>query len=379
MKKLLSILTLIVSVSGSLFAQQSINHDQQWNQAIEIQLKNNAKAYVVTNVTPLLLEAAKYNLDSLVKVALSKYKEIEEETDELASKSVTYHYGLNDKNWKYSLRNPKEGLTVKIHQANEKRYGIIGGNEFVKLKTMKDTLVINLIFGELPDEYKGKATIKNTPRIGYQLSYGFIVNNLSDAENIDYKQVTEEIEKNINKIKAKVGIDAMMKKPTMPINTLSIAATSNAQLYWNYQATQIFTLTAHTSGGWIRDKFVPEVGIDALIVTKGRIGFGLGANQFFHFNNLSDNAFKLSTSTFVNAQISFFSSDPRKKYYGFAKFNNVGNISLGYLVNKSNYFSKHTWRLSTTLPIMKHLSVEPEFYFSPTTKQLYPGVRFKIM
>ena len=97
------------------------------------------------------------------------------------------------------------------------------------------------------------------------------------------------------------------------------------------------------------------------------------------FNNLSDNTFKLSTSNFVNAQISFFSSDPRKKYYGLAKFANVGNISLGYLVNKSTYFSKHAWRLSTTLPIMKHLSVEPEFYFSPSTKQLYPGVRFKIM
>lgn len=378
MKKLLLILTLIGSVSGSIFAQ-TINHDQQWNQAIEIQLKNNAKAYVVSNVTPLLLESAKYNLDSLVKVALSKYKEIEEETDELASKSVTYHYGLNDKNWKYSLRNPKEGLTVKIHQANEKRYGIIGGSEFVKLKTMKDTLVVNLIFGELPDEYKGKATIKNTPRIGYQLSYGFIVNNLSDLESIDYKKVTGEIEKNINKIKAKVGINAMMKKPMMPINTLTIAEVTNTHLYWNYQAAEIFTLTAHTSGGWIRDKFVPEVGIDALIITKGYKGFGLGLNQFFHFNNLSDNTFKLSTSTFVNAQISFFGYDPRKKYYSFAKFNNFGNISLGYLVNKSTYFSKHTWRLSTTLPIMKHLSVEPEFYFSLNTKQLYPGVRFKIM
>ncbi len=378
MKKLLLILTLTVSVSRSLFAQ-TINHEQQWNQAIEIQLKNNAKAYVVSNVTPLLLESAKYNLDSLVKVALSKYKEIEEETDELASKSVTYHYGLNDKNWKYSLRNPKEGLTVKIHQANEKRYGIIGGNEFVKLKTMKDTLVINLIFGELPEEYKGKTNIKNTPRIGYQLSYGFIVNNLSDVEIIDYKQVTKEIEKNINKIKAKIGIDALLKKPTMPINTLTIAEVTNTHLYWNYQAAEIFTLTAHTSGGWIRDKFIPEVGIDALIITKGFKGFGLGLNQFFHFNNLSDNTFKLSTSTFANAQISFFSSDPRKKFYGFAKFNNVGNVSLGYLVNKSTYFPKHTLRLSTTLPIVKHLSVEPEFYFSPSTRQLYPGVRFKIM
>lgn len=369
---------LSASINESLFAQTAI-YDQKWNQAIEVQLKNNAKVYVVSNVTPLILDAAKYNLDSMVKIALSKYKEIEEETDELASKSVTYHYGLNDKNWKYSLRNPKEGFTVKTHQANEKRYGIIGGTEFVKLKTLKDTLIINLIFGELPEEYKGKVNIKNTPRIGFQLSYGFIVNNFSDLENIDYKQLASEIEKNINRIKAKVGINAMMKKPTMPINTLTIAGTSNAQLYWNYQATQIFTLTAHTSGGWIRDKFVPEVGIDALIVTKGRIGFGLGANQFFHFNNLSDNTFKLNTSTFVNAQISFFSSDPRKKYYGLAKFANIGNISLGYLVNKSTYFSKHTWRLSTTLPIIKHLSVEPEFYFSPSTKQLYPGVRFKIM
>ncbi len=378
MKKLLLILTLLMSVNGNLFAQ-TINHDQRWNQAIEIQLKNNAKAYVVSNVTPLLLDAAKYNLDSIIKVALSKYKEIEEETDELASKAVTYHYGLNDKNWKYSIKNPKEGFTVKIHQANEKRYGIIGGNEFVKLKTLKDTLVINLIFGELPDEYKGKANIKSTPKIGYQLSYGFIVNNLSDLESIDYKQVRLEIEKNVNKIKEKIGVDAMIKKPMMPINTLTIAETSNTHLYWNYRATQIFTLTAHTSGGWIRDKFVPEVGIDALIVTKGRTGFGLGVNQFYHFNNKSNNSFKLSTSNFVNAQISFFSSDLRKKNYGLAKFTNVGNISLGYLINKSDYFSKHTWRLSTTLPIIKHLSVEPEFYFSPTTKQIYPSVRFKVM
>lgn len=378
MKKLLLILTLIGSVSGSLFAQ-TFKHDQQWNQAVEIQLKNNAKAYVVSNVTPLFLDAYKLNLDSVVKVALSKYKEIEEETDELASKSVTYHYGLNDKNWKYSLRNPKEGFTVKIHPTTEKRYGIIEGNEFVKLKTVKDTLVINLIFGELPDEYKGKASIKDVPSIGYQISYGFIVNNLSDLETIDYEQVRIEIKKNVIHIKQKIGLQTMLRKPTMPINTLTIAETSNAQLYWNYQATQIFTLAAHTSGGWIRDKFIPEVGIDALIVTKGRVGFGLGANQFFHFDNLSDNTFKLNTSTFVNTQISFFGRDPRKKYYGFAKFTSFGNISLGYLINKSTYFSNHTWRLSTTQLITKHLSVEPEFYYSPTTKQLYSGIRFKIM
>ena len=366
---------LMASVGQHLFAQ-NVNFDQQWNQAIEIQLKNNAKAYVVSNATPFFLEAPKYNLDSIVRVALAKYKEIAEETDELASKSVTYHYGSNDKNWKYTLKNPKEGFTVKTYPVNEKRYGIIGGSEFVKLKTTKDTLVINLIFGELPKKYLGKAKIKATPKIGYQLSYGFIVNSFSDLENIDYKAFNSEIETEINKIATKIGYPALLNKPFMPINTLIIDEATDTHLYWNSKVKQISTLTSHVSGGWVRDKFTPEFGFDALIVTKGRTGFGLGINQFFHFTNQPDNTVSVNNSNFINVQVAFLSGDPRKKSNRFTKNLPVGNVSVGYMVDKSVYFPKNTWRLATMYPITKHLAVEAELYFGKL--QWYPSIRFRV-
>ncbi|MDZ7933409.1 MAG: hypothetical protein U5M51_00185 [Emticicia sp.] len=379
MKKLFLFLMLSASIGQSLFAQQqSINYGEEWNQAIEIKLKNNAKVYVVSNVTPLLLDAGKYNLDSIMKVVLLKYKEIEEETDELTSKTVTYHYGLNDKNGKYNLGNTKEGFTVKTHQANEKRYGIVDGTEFVKLKTLKDTLIINLIFGELPEAYKEKVKIKNTPRIGYQMSYGFIVNNISDLENIDYKEVRLEIAKNIYEIRAKVGLENMLKKPMMPINTTATMGTANKSFDWTYQVSNIVAFTNHFSGGWIRDKFAPEFGADVLFLTKGKFGFGLTVNQFYHFNNLPDNSFKVSESTFVGFQGSFFDRNLRKKFNGNEKFTQTGNFSFGYLVNKSDYFPKNTWRTSVAFPVTKHLSVEPEFYFSPGNAP-YPSIRFKVM
>lgn len=369
---------LSVSIGQYLFAQQTISHGEQWNQAIEIQLKNNAKVYVVSNVTPLFLDAGKYNLDSIIKAVLLKYKEIEEETDELTAKTVMYHYGLNDKNWKYNLGNTKEGFTVKTHQADEKRYGIMEGKEYVKLKTLKDTLIINLVFGELPEMYREKVKIKNTPRIGYQMSFGFIVNNFSDLESIDYKEIRLEIAKNVYEIRAKVGLDNMLKKPLMPINTTATTYNAQRAFNWNYQVNSLLTLSNHMSGGWIRDKFVSEFGADLLIVSKGKTGYGFSINEFFHFNTLPDNTFKVYTSTFASFQLSFFNQNPRKKMVGSERINQIGNLSVGYLVNKSDYFAKNTWRISIIYPITKHLSVEPEFYFSPS-KVAYPSIRFKVM
>jgi hypothetical protein len=397
MKKLLLMVTLMIGVNGILFAQRfnqggtRLNLNNQWNQVFEIELKNDQMAYVASTVTPLMLESEKYNLDSLVKVVMKKYKEIGVTDNETSSKSITYHYLVSERSknsiknhWRVFdyAKNPTEGFTIRTHKSDEKKYGILNGKEAVELKTTKDTLVINLAFGELPDEYKDK--VKFGKYIngfgGYQLSFGFVVNNISNLETIDYQKITEEIKKRIERVKQEISFEKLMKEPDRPINTLMIAGTTNSHLYMNAPAKIDFlTLNARASGGYVRDKFVPEIGLNLTFISRKRIGLGIGVNQFYHFNNLPDNAFEVNTSNFVNVHFEAYQSDPRKKRGAYSQFVHLGGGSISYLVGKSSLFPKDTWRLSVTFPILKHLSVEPEAYFNGFFNQFYPGVRIKIM
>jgi hypothetical protein len=397
MKKLLLIVTLMISVNGILFAQRynqggtRLNLDNQWNQVFEIELKNAQLAYVASTVTPLMLESEKYNIDSLVKVVMGKYKEIGKDDDETSSKSITYHYLINERgknsiknHWRVfdSHKNPIEGFTVRIHKSDEKKYGVLNGKEVVELKTTKDTLVINLVFGELPEAYRDKvkfgAYINGSG--GYQLSFGFIVNNLSNLETIDYQKITREIKMKMEQIRNEIGIVRLMKEPDKPIDTLYIAGTTNSHLYINAPAKIDFlTINARLSGGLVRDKFIPEIGLNLTFISRKRIGVGIGVNQFYNFNNLPDNTFEVNTSNFINAHFEAYQSDARKKRYGFSQFVHLGGGSIAYLVGKSSLFPENTWRTSVTFPILKHVSVEPEAYFNGFFKQFYPGIRVKIM
>ncbi len=387
----------MIGVNGILFAQRfnqggtRLNLNNQWNQVFEIPLKNDQMAYVASTVTPLMLESEKYNLDSLVKVVMKKYKEIGATDDETSSKSITYHYLVNERSknsikshWRVfdSYKNPTEGFTIRTHKSEEKKYGIVNGKEVVELKMTKDTLVINLVFGELPETYREQVKFNSyiNGSGGYQLSFGFIVNNLSALQSIDYQKIIEEIRKRIERVKQEISFEKLMKEPDRPINTLTISGATNTHIYMNSPAKIDFlTLNARASGGYVRDKFVPEIGLNLTFISRKRIGLGIGVNQFYHFNNLPDNAFEVNTSNFVNVHFEAYQSDGRKKQFGFSRFVHLGGGSISYLVGKSSLFPKDTWRLSVTFPILKHLSVEPEAYLNGFFKQFYPGVRIKIM
>lgn len=398
MKKLLFIVTLMIGVNEILVAQRynqggmRLNLPNKWNQVFEIELKNDQMAYVASTVTPLMLESERYNLDSLVKIALKKYKEIGVSDDETSSKSITYHYLVSKRSENYVKphwrafdlsKTPTEGFTIRTHKSEEKKYGILNGREAVELKITKDTLVINLVFGELPEKYKNQ--MKLTSYIngggGYQLSFGFIINNLSTLENIDFQTITKDIHNRIERLKQdNISFEKLMKEPDRPINTLTISGTSNSHLYINAPAKIDFlTLNLRASGGYVRDKFVPEIGLNLTFISRKRIGLGIGVNQFYNFNNLPDNSFEVNTSNFVNVHFEAYQSIGRQKQYGFSRFTHLGGGSISYLVGKSSLFPKDTWRLSVTFPILKHVSVEPEAYFNGWFKQFYPGVRIKIM
>ena len=387
----------MIGVNGTFFAQRfnqggmRLNLGNQWNQVFEVELKNGQLAYVASTITPLMLESEKYNLDSLVKVVMEKYKEIGVSEDETSSKSITYHYLVNERSknsinthWRVfdSNKNPTEGFTIRTHKSEEKKYGIVNGKEVVELKMTKDTLIINLVFGELPEKYRGRVKFNSyiNGSGGYQLSFGFVVNNLSNLETIDYQNITEEIKKRIEQMKQEISFEKLMKEPDRPINTLTISGTTNTHLYMNSPAKIDFlTLNARVSGGYVRDRFVPEIGLNLTFISRKRIGLGIGVNQFYNFNNLPDNSFEVNTSNFINVHFEAYQSDGRKKQFGFSKFTHLGGGSISYLVSKSSLFPKDTWRLSATFPILKHLSVEPEAYFNDFFKQFYPGVRVKIM
>ena len=385
----------MISVNGILFAQwkqTSINFDNQWNQVFEIELKNGQLAYVASTITPLLLESEKYNLDSLVKVALKKYKELGNTDDETSSKSITYHYMVNERGknymkghwWNYNeAKIPNEGFTIRTHKSDEKKYGILNGKEAIELKTTKDTLVINLTFGEVPDEYKDKVRFNKYINGfgGYQLSFGFVVNSLSNLETVNFEYIRKEINRRIENTKKEISIEKLMAEPDKPINTFKIASTTNTHLYITHSPPKIdfLTFNLRASGGYVRDKFIPEIGMNLTFISKKRVGYGIGVSQFYNFNNLPDNSFEVNTSNFINFNMDLFLSDGRKKKYGFSEFVYWGGGSIGYLVGKSTLFPKDTWRLAINFPILKHLSVEPEAYFNGFFNQFYPGVRVKIM
>ncbi|MCU0324083.1 MAG: hypothetical protein MUF45_02370 [Spirosomaceae bacterium] len=377
MKKLF--LMLFWSISVSLFAQ-SEQAPKKWNQSIEMYYPENTKVSVVATITPVLLKADQINIDSLVRIALKKYKEVEEETDEVNAKTVVYSLGLNDKNWIYTQNNTKDGIEVSIHKPTKKMYGFLENGEVVSLKNQKDTLMINLIYGDVtmdvfPNHLRDRIS-KEKIEYGNQLSFGFVVNDLKQLESLDYGLIRQDIKNAIQKIKDKVQMPALAKDLTMPISIIKKEGSMN--MNWYYQRADVISITGAIGAGWVRAKPVPSIDLN-LNLDLGKIGVGVGAMMMYDFKNLTNNTLKVSTGTFLNAHLRFNKFESKFPTSRFSEISNQSSISLGYLVkDKTDLFNKSTWRTAISIPLFRHLLLEPEIYFNGAFKNLYPALRLKV-
>jgi hypothetical protein len=365
-----------LSVTGSSFAQigdEDFLYNLKWNQHFEVNLKNNTKVYIQTTVSPLMQEAVKYKLDSLLKSVMLKYKNIEEKSDEIDAKTVNYSLFLNDNNSASTLN--KEAFSVKVHQPTEKKYGIIKGTEYVRLKTLKDTLIINI-------EYKNLTVNFPKPNGGFVLRYGFIVNNLADLDSIDTDYVQHELLTQINKKSLKIrrfnsfqdDPAGYMAKHKLAFNTLSSTYTNNTH-------RKILSVDGNFNLGYVQDHIAGGIESSISLLSNNRVAYGLGTNIIWSSKRLPDGSVKMIQNAFLGGVFTLYQKSLKDSRTNFNKLSKVSSFSIGYSPQQSNnnrkIFEGDTWRIAISRYIASHVAMEVELYLEK--QEAYPGIRFKFM
>lgn len=340
----------------------------KYHQKLEIELEKQQKLIVTSNVTPLIMHASHISFDSLITQFESLRKLIPEKISPL--NSVTYTLG-------YDVKSKQPLVTVTQHKTAGNTYLADPDDEVSLVRTGQDSVVFSFRYKELPkniyfvQKYKSKL-----PDDWLTLNYCFVLNTVDNLSEIDSDYLVNQIKNKIDKINSKVNDNSLYGNPEMKIES-----GADQHLQWDYKTQDFIALTGRASGGWIREKFVPEIGVNAELILKGKFGFGIGVNQFFHFQNPESQNFKVRSSTFLNVGFSTRKFvDSKGLTIGKVTSEFVASFSAGYMLrDNSGFFSKHTWRLSGTLPVMSHLYVEPELFFNDSFKRVYPGIRIKIM
>ena len=137
------------------------------------------------------------------------------------------------------------------------------------------------------------------------------------------------------------------------------------------------SLQGHGGLGLIRDKWVPDWGLDLGIKMFNKRNlptyhFGLSATAHFLFEQMPDRSYDMSVNTFVDGYW-------RRNLSSQAAAPFWLGISAGYLVRRSgDFFDRNTFRASLQLGSeRKNIQVLPEFYFSDNLRTAYPGIRFR--
>ncbi len=365
-----------LSVTGSSLAQisdEDFLYNLKWNQHFEVNLKNNTKVYIQTTVSPLMQEAVKYKLDSLLKSVMLKYKNIEEKSDEIDAKTVNYSLFLSDNNSASTLN--KEAFSVKVHQPTEKKYGIINGTEYVRLKTLKDTLIINI-------EYKNLSVNFPKPNGGFVLRYGFIVNNLADLDSIDTDYVQHELLTQINKKNLKIRrFNSFQDDPAGYLAKHKLALNTMSSTYFDSQKRRILSVDINMSLGHVKNSFVGGVEANLGLISNNRIGYGIGFSSFWSSKTLADGSIKPTSRAFLGGVINFYQKSLKDSKNGLTRLRKNGTFSIGYSPHEKPYnlriFEGDIWRVATSYPIASRVAIELECYLEK--KEVFQGIRFKFM
>lgn len=342
----------------------------KYNQKLEIELEKQQKLIVTSNVTPLIMHASHISFDSLKTQFETLKKLLPEKISPLNSAT----YLLN-----YDLKSKKPLISVIQHKSKGSTYLLDQEDDLSAVRTGQDSVIFSFRYNELPKEiffiqkYKSKL-----PDEWLTLSYCFVLNTTDNLAEVDSDFLVNQIKNKIDKISSKVNDAGLYGNPEMKIES-----GADQHLEWDYKTQDFLALTGRASGGWIREKFVPEIGLNAELILKGKFGIGVGVNQFFHFQNPQSENFKVRSSTFINLSFSprkFVKDDNSGMTFGKVTSEFMGSFSVGYMIrDNSGFFPKNTWRVSGTFPVMNHLYVEPEIFFNDAFKRIYPGIRIKIM
>lgn len=370
------VVTFFLSVTGSSFAQisdEDFLYNLKWNQHFEVNLKNNTKVYIQTTVSPLMQEAVKYKLDSLLKSVMLKYKNIEEKSDEIDAKTVNYSLFLSDNNSASTLN--KEAFSVKVHQSTEKKYGIINGTEYVRLKTLKDTLIINI-------EYKSLSVNFPKPNGGFVLRYGFIVNNLADLDSIDTDYVQHELLTQINKKNLKIRrFNSFQDDPAGYLAKHKLALNTMSSTYFDSQKRKMFSVDININLGYVKNNFVGGVEANLGLISDNRIGYGIGFSSFWSSKTLADGSIKPTYRGFLSGVITFYQKSLKDSKNGLTRLRKNGTFSIGYSPHEKPYnlriFEGDIWRVAASYPIASRMAIELEYYLEK--KEVFQGIRFKFM
>ncbi len=367
MKKIILVLTLLVSVLPNLCAQSNGNADKAFeipsniiiNRRFYIDLtKGNKLEIELTDITDIERIA---NIDSLLKVFIADITPLKDSlSDQLTAKRIDY---VTDAQGRKKIRLQQFGPKGNSY--------LVNNGELASLKTTQDT--INII-GVINNPPKPSQKISLTHARYYHLM--FYLNNINELTGYMNGTLTEKIstiENNVNTkwplilgtgshyLKTDKTISADKPKGFTPTGTgdfLEGYITVNVQNYKNY--------------------FVPSFSVGTrLTLTNRDRSFKWEPGLFWepHFLFARDSSGKTHTYrndflTLTYGQGGTKDHDPRKDFAYSAVF------SLGYLINRNgNYFEKNTFRLGAGKLQLLKTTIEPSIYFNNFFKGVTPGIR----
>lgn len=374
MKKIISLLMLVISITGTAIAQKEpvvANADRIFNipsnylkRSFTADLgKGNKMQIDLTDIEDL--ERFK-NIDSLLRIFLQDIIPLEDSlSGELASKRIDYFTDeMGRKKIRIRLSKP-DGASFLLQQGN-----------LSALKLEQDTVIF---LGSYV--YKVTSTLLKpfTEMRYYRLS--FFVNQLSDLNTLSSAGLNEKIntiQKNKNSRWIKDGEGIWHIK------------NGDKSIYSNHQAAGYVSGTG--AGDYLTSLTAVSVqNYKNYFVPSASLGIGLGFNNgkakkelgllwepnFFFAKNTQGNL-----QTYRNDFLTFsYKRFPLKNENDVQSFSFINGFSFGYLIRrKGEFFEKNTMRIGVqAASLLKgKVNLEPVLYFDNFFKGLTPGLRLTV-
>ena len=374
MKKIISLLMLVMSITGTAIAQKEpvvTNADRIFNipsnylkRSFTADLgKGNKMQIDLTDIEDL--ERFK-NIDSLLRIFLQDIIPLEDSlSGELASKRIDYFTDeMGRKKIRIRLSKP-DGASFLLQQGN-----------LSALKLEQDTVIFSGSY-----VYKVTSTLLKpfTEMRYYRLS--FFVNQLSNLNTLSSAGLNEKIntiQKNKNSRWIKDGEGIWHIK------------NGDKSIYSNHQAAGYVSGTG--AGDYLTSLTAVSIqNYKNYFVPSASLGIGLGFNNgkakkelgllwepnFFFAKNTQGNL-----QTYRNDFLTFsYKRFPLKNENDVQSFSFINGFSFGYLIRrKGEFFEKNTMRIGVqAASLLKgKVNLEPVLYFDNFFKGLTPGLRLTV-
>lgn len=367
MKKMITLVVLMISITTQLFAQLATQEDKTYelpsgivvNRRFFIDLgKGNKLTLELTDISDLKSITP---IDSVLRVFLSDITPLKDSlADPLTSKRIDY---VTDAGGKKKIRfqqfSPKGSNFLLDH------------GDLSSLKISQDT--INII-GVIDHPYKANQKISLTHHRYYHLV--FYLNNINELRGYMQGTLSEKLQALQNN-----------KKEKWPL--LKGGSYHYLQADASISAQRPFGFTPGETGDFLegyatvnvqnyKSYFVPSFTLGAKLVLANRDRTykwepGISWEPHFIFGRDSLGRMQTYRNDFLTLSYGQGGTTDHDTHKPFA-YSTV--FSLGYLINRNgNFFVKHTFRLGAgKLQLMK-TSIEPSLYFNDFFKGVTPGIR----